>query len=442
MATVTNVPNNGGLVLKLNGLVVSGYSYNGSQLSYNAVLVQGNNTFEVSASNADGSDSKNVIVNYKPKPVSIPPVVSLINPSSQLNATDNLLYNFKLSVLNVASSSDIEVLFNGTPQTNFTFNVTTKELVFQSNLIVGNNTLLVKGTNMFGSDSKQVDVTYTPHAEIKHPPLVTFISPATTTNVQDANYHFEATVSNVPTATGLVVTFNGNTVNNYTYNGSGFTYDAALNVGTNALQISATNSDGASSKTAIVNYRQKTVTVAAKPPVVTIVQPTGTPTVNTPAYNFQFTVTNATQGQVEVLLNGNAITSFNFTNGNGNFTNRLVEGTNTLTVKAVTPGGSSTKTGTVYYDPNSQGSGENSDQSKAHTICHHDPDPNVPPKTIDIQQSEWNMHQAHGDTMGQCPVQEGIQVTPRHISTEHKAVEGQQPDTLKATPTNTPRRPR
>lgn len=439
MATVSNVPGNGGLVVKFNGLAVTGYSYNGAQLSYNAVLVQGNNTFEVSATNADGSDSKNVIVNFKPKTVPVPPVVNYINPSSQLNATDNLLYNFKLSVLNVASSSDIEVLFNGAVQTNFTFNSATKELDFQSNLIVGNNTLIVKGTNVFGSDSKQVDVTYTPHAEIKHPPLVTFISPASMVNVQDANYHFEASVTNVPTAGGLVVTFNGNVVSNYTYDGASFGYDASLNTGTNALQITATNSDGSNSKTAIVNYRQKTI--AVKPvPVVTIVQPVGTPTVTTASYDFQFTVTNTVQNQLQVSLNGTAVTSYTFASGQGGFTSTLTPGNNVLAVKAVTPAGSDTKTETVFYYNRQGAASENN--AKFYVICHHDADPNVAPQTINIPYNEWPEHQAHGDTMDACPSTQNIQVTPRHIPTEHKANEGQQPDTLKAAPTNTPRRPR
>lgn len=433
-ATVANVPNNSGLVVKLNGVVVSGYSYDGFNLTYNAVLVQGNNTFEVGASNADGADSKNVIVNFRPKVVPVPPVVSLINPSSQINATDNQLYNFKLSVLNVAASSDIEVLFNGVQVTNFTFDPASKDVDFQANLIVGNNTLVVKGTNVFGSDSKQVNVTYTPHAEIKHPPLVTFVNPVSLANVQDASYSFVAKVANVPTAAGLVVTFNGNMVSNYTYDGANLTYDASLNIGSNTLKIAASNSDGNDSKIVVVNYRQKTI--VAKPPVVTIVQPTGTPTVTTNSYNFQFTVANAVQSQLQVTLNGEAVTSYTFASGQGGFTSSLASGDNVLLVKAVTPAGTDTKTETIVYSRQGTASESN---SKFYTICHHPTESNGAPQTITIPYNAWDAHQAHGDTMGECPAAETIQVTPRSV--QPVKTEEQQ-DTLKATPTNTPRRPR
>lgn len=435
-ATVSNVPNTAGLVVKLNGVAVSGYTYDGFNVNYSAALVQGNNTFEVSASNADGADSKNVIVNYKPKPVPVPPVVNLINPSSQLNASTNQLYNFKLSVLNVASSSDIEVLFNGAPQTNFSYNAATKEVAFQTNLIQGNNTLVVKGTNVYGSDSKQVNVNYTPPQRIKTPPLVTFINPASAITVQIPNYNFTATVDNVLSTSGLVVTYNGNVITNYTYDGANLSYAAVLLVGNNTLQISATNNDGTDTKQASVEYKRKAAPV--RPPQVTILQPTGTPTMTTNSYDFKFNVTNATQSQLQVVLNGEAITSYTFASGQGGFTAVLASGNNILSVKATTPGGTDEKTETVYFNRNASASESN---AKFYVICHHDADPNVAPQTITIPYTEWDTHRAHGDTMDACPSVQNIQVTPRQLQPGGNKTEEQQ-DTLKAKPTNTPRRPR
>jgi hypothetical protein len=68
-----------------------------------------------------------------------------------------LKYFYKLSVVNVSNQSDIELLFNGIVQTNFSYDATTKELFYQGFLVSGLNTLVVKATNQFGTDSKTIN---------------------------------------------------------------------------------------------------------------------------------------------------------------------------------------------------------------------------------------------------------------------------------------------
>jgi len=71
------------------------------------------------------------VVNYLPKVKPVLPIVNLVIPTSTLNATDVLNYNYKLSILNVQSKSDIEVVFNGLSQQNFTYDLQNKELFFR-----------------------------------------------------------------------------------------------------------------------------------------------------------------------------------------------------------------------------------------------------------------------------------------------------------------------
>lgn len=177
-ANVTNIAAKSQLVVKLNGAVVTNFVLANSVIICNAALVNGNNIFEVTATNNDGSDTKTAIVVYKPKVLSIPPVVNLVNPQFEMNASDDAFYVFKLSVLNVNTKSDIELLFNGVSQSNFTYDATTKEVVFQTNLVTGDNTVSVKGTNQFGTDSKTIHVNYTPHVALQLPPIITFVNPA------------------------------------------------------------------------------------------------------------------------------------------------------------------------------------------------------------------------------------------------------------------------
>ena len=394
-ATLTNIPTNNGIAVKFNGNVVTNFTYDGFNLNYPATLVSGNNTIEIVANNNDGSDLKTASVNYKAKVVGVPPIVNLINPSMPDNATDNSNIVMKLSVINVTSGNDIGVMFNNVPFTNFTYDVNTKEVNFSNSLISGNNTIVVKGTNAFGTDSKQINITYTPKVEVKLPPVINFIRPnSSSSNIQAPNYLFRATITNVSTTAGLVVKLNGNVVTNFTYDGLTLSCNQPMNIGNNTFEITANNNDGTDTKNVSVNYTPK-----PKPPVVTILNPVNTPTVTTGAYDFQFKVMNATQSQIEVLLNGNAITQYNFVNNTGTFTAELKEDENSLSVKATNNDGTITKTENIIYNRSRFGNVETTTM----VICHTPPGNSGASETITIPLNAWPAHQAHGDVAGACP---------------------------------------
>jgi hypothetical protein len=459
-ATVANMPTNVGIVVKYNGVVVTNYSYDGFNVTFNATLVQGNNTFEVTATNVDGTDSKSANVNYKIKAAPVFPIVNLINPASPTNSSNAANYNFKLSVLNVNSNADIEVTFNGVVQNNFTYDVNTKELVFLTTLMVGNNTLIVKGTNQFGNDSKQVTVVYTPKIKLKNPPLITISAPVSGNgSSQTTNYNYQATVANVESASSITAKYNGMVITNFTFDGLNFGYNAILNIGANTLEITATNQDGNDVKTAIVTYKPKAI---PKPPVVTILSPTGTPTVAAQQYSFSFKATNVTQNQVQVFLNGVAITPFTFANTAGSFVANLVSGNNTLVVKATNADGTDSKTESIYFKESATTSDTTTPTTVGTTtaavitgtnntnqtvvVCHKVPGADPVTRTIPINM--LSLHLGHGDTQGACPVKADSvivnPVKPRTIqlnNNNNNSIE--MPDsTQKPTPANTPRRPR
>lgn len=458
-ATVANMPTNAGLVLKYNGVVITNYNYDGFNVSYNATLIQGNNIFEVNATNNDGTDSKSGNVNYKIKVAPVFPTVNLINPASLTNSSNTANYNFKLSVLNVNSKADIEVVFNGVVQNNFTYDVNTKELVFSPTLMIGNNTLIVKGTNQFGNDSKQISVAYTAKIKLKTPPFITISTPVNGNGSSQTNtYNFAATIDHVPSATGITVKYNGVVVTNFTYDGSNFGYSAILNTGANSLEITATNQDGNDVKTGIVTYKPKAL---PKPPIVTILQPTATPTVGTVPYNFSFKATNVTQNQIQVFLNNNAITQFNFAGSMGSFVANLVKGDNTILVKATNFDGTDSKTEILYLkEPpppidttRNAGSSTTTNTTttnngnRTEVICHKSTNGAFVTMTIPV--NLLPLHLSHGDTKGACPViTDTLQVTSPagNMSTppdkSNNTQGGTQDSTQKKQPVITPRRPR
>ncbi len=401
-ANITNVPTSSGLIVKYNGSVITSYLYNGSSLTYSATLNSGNNVLEITANNDTGNDIKSAIVNYLPKVNPTPPIVSFINPAIAINSTTNLLYNFKLSVLNVNTQNDIEVTFNGAVVTNFTFDLSSKIVDFTTNLEIGNNTLLVKGTNIFGVDFKTVNVTYTPHIDIKLPPIITFINPSISpSSSATQNYNYKATIGNMITNSGITVKHNGNVITNYNYDGFNLDFITTLNTGSNSLEITAINSDGNDVKTATVNYSPR---VVSRPPSVSIIYPINTPTVASSSCIFNFSVTNVSKNQISVLLNGNSISSFSFTGNIGSFTENLITGNNAITVSATNTDGTDSKTEQIYYETpaETQTSTINPLGHSEITVCHTPPGNNQIHQTITIPLSAWPAHQAHGDIQGAC----------------------------------------
>jgi len=425
-ANVTNISSKSQLVVKLNGALVSNFILTNGLVICNTTLVNGNNIFEITATNNDGSDAKTSIVVYKPKGISIPPVVSLINPQFEMNASDDAFYVFKLSVLNVNGKSDIELLFNGVAQSNFTYDINTKEVVFETTLVSGDNTVSVKGTNQIGSDSKTIHVNYTPHVALLLPPFVTFINPASSGTIsQNVNYVYKASITNMPNTSGLQVKYNSNVISNYSYDGSNLSFPANLNIGPNTLEIKTTNNDGSDIKSGTVIYRPK---IVAKPPVLTIIQPVGTPTVSTRLYDFQFKALNVTQNQIEIKLNGDLVTQFTFANSMGSFNGNIERGINSIVIKATNQDGSVTKSETIVLSedlgsPTSSvtptdttgSSGASSTGQKTTVICHGASDPNATPQTMTVPMTQLFMHLGHGDTKGECPAVKvnPIKVNPR-----------------------------
>ena len=470
-AQVLNVTAQNQISVYFNGTPTP-FTYNATtkQIVFTANLNVGSNAVSITANNGVGEDSKSTtIICRETKVAGNPPVVNLINPATQINTTDNQSYNFKLGVLNVATKSDIQVIFNGVSQSNFTYDINTKELAFVTSLVVGNNTLNVNGTNQFGSDNKQIAIEFTPRIKLKAPPVISFIAPANGSGSSASNnYNYVATISNVENVSTVKAKFNGLTITNFTFDGFNFSYSAILNTGANNLEISATNSDGSNSQTAIVTYKPK----VPKPPVVTILHPAGAAVANTIPYNFSFMVLNATKNQIQVFVNGVQVTQFAFINSIGSFTGNLATDLNTILVKVTNQDGTDSKTGTVFLrdqitptdTSKNAGTGSPSqDNSRPEIMCHTAA--GASPKTIEVPLAMVAMHLAHGDTKGACPVKANpIIVNPVNTNTinsgrgdgnravgtntinsgrgdGNRAVEAIK-DTTKAKPITTPRQPR
>jgi hypothetical protein len=82
-STVLNVTQQNQITVQLNGQNIT-FVFNPTthQVNGNLTLIQGANTLQVSATNADGSDSKQTVLIYQPAPVVLLPVVTFVQPQA------------------------------------------------------------------------------------------------------------------------------------------------------------------------------------------------------------------------------------------------------------------------------------------------------------------------------------------------------------------------
>ena len=115
--------------------------------------------FKVTASNNNGSDSKNTTVIYRP--VTSPqadPVITLVNPSGTTMSTTTSAIVVTANIANINSASDVRVRLNGTAITTFTF--ANGLLTVNANMVNGTNTLELRAINSIGYANKTITVTY------------------------------------------------------------------------------------------------------------------------------------------------------------------------------------------------------------------------------------------------------------------------------------------
>jgi large repetitive protein len=336
-----------------NGTVNQNYTFNlnTKQFSSNVVLQPGQNIFQLIGTNSAGSDQKTVVINYDiPSPK--PPIVSIINPATQPYITNNELHNLVATVLNVNSASQVSMKLNGVNFTNFTFNVNTSTLTASIPLLVGSNTIQVKGTNSDGTDMKQTVIVYEKPVTIL-PPVVEFVNPGVNpyeSNVQ--NLGIIASVLNVDNANQINVNLNGQNITNFNYNSitKMLSFPANLNLGVNTVIVSATNAAGTDAKTQTIIY----VDPATKlPPVVTYLDPLMNPmTVYAAGYDVTAKVKHVSGSQdIALTINGISTTNFNFNAASEimTFTTGLNVGANIIEITATNPYGQDVESTTIVY---------------------------------------------------------------------------------------------
>jgi hypothetical protein len=395
-ATVNGV-NSAGITTTVNGVAASGATYNQSSGAYaiRVTLLQGANQIVISATNNCGTVTETLLVNYVP---CVAPSVSIATPPNNAQLTNSTMA-LNAVVLNAESANNVQLLLNGAAVAGASFNVVTGSYQHVLNLQEGTNTIKLIVTTSCGTDSKSITVNYTAPCDL---PTINLVSPQTSPFTSDeGSVYIQATVTGV-TAAGITTTVNGVVTGGATYNQNTGAYAIRVTAiqATNQVLITATNACGTVSETLVINY------TPCLEPTVTIFEPVNNFQTTNAIVSFQATVENATAlNQMTFVVNGSIVGGGSYNPVTKQYTNQanLQAGANTLMLKVITDCGSDTKSVSITRN-------EIVDdipvQEEMITICHRPPGNPNNMQQLTIPLSAWPAHQAHGDILGPCPVQE------------------------------------
>lgn len=360
-ANVKNVASKSEIAISYNGISTSNFSYdaNTHNLTFPVLLNNGSNSFIVTATNSSGSISASANVFFNETVVNVipSPIVSIAYPGQNPFSTNQGAITITGSVQNVTSKNQIQISVNGSSNSNFTFNPTSKTFSLNTSLIQGANTFLISASNQSGNDSKSITVIFKQDISNYSTPLpiITISSPNTNPyNCSVNTMAISASIQNITSPGQIAITINNSPVpaSKYNYNlvSKQLTFNADLIQGANSIIISATNVSGADSKTQTIIY---TPVVAMPKPIITITSPTTNPfSTNQNNATVKASVQNInSKNDISIIVNGISTPNFSYNSVTKtlSISTNLILGSNAFMITATNQSGNDSKNLTILY---------------------------------------------------------------------------------------------
>jgi large repetitive protein len=213
--TILNVLNAQSISVTRNGTSIN-FVYNDvtDEFALTTKLFEGNNNFIVTATNSCGSESYNISVNFQKPVVPTPPVVDINQPEASPFNTQEQTMTVVAEVLNVTSSSQIQVTVNGS-SVQFNFNPSTNLVTWNQTWIVGQNIIVVSAQNNDGAASDSKIVVYSQPVVVIRPEVV-FTNPLETVYSTDQpNFTFTGYITNLTSVSQASAKLNGQSWSNF-----------------------------------------------------------------------------------------------------------------------------------------------------------------------------------------------------------------------------------
>ncbi len=352
-AAIQNVSNKSDISLKLNGQSQSNFTFTAASgdLSLPLTLEAGANVVVVSARNSAGSDEKSVRINYAAPQL---PIVEITAPKDDATVTTPTV-TLKATIRYVSDKKDVTVTINGKSTAAFTLNEENLSAPV-TGLKKGSNRVEVTVRNSDGSATDFVLITYEPGMTPKPKPEVRFVQPAKAGSISRvATADLVAEVKNVTSKSDVVLKVNKAEIRDFGFDAVTGQLQTKINltVGTNTIEIEASNTAGSASATTTILLNGSG---SVQPPVVTIAS-VSQPTINPLNPNAARSTIIArieyvsSKDQITFSINGRRISDFSFNERTGSFdcTFELERGENSLKLRAETPNGADEETRTINF---------------------------------------------------------------------------------------------
>ncbi|MCP4313626.1 MAG: hypothetical protein GY790_20425, partial [Bacteroidetes bacterium] len=188
-ARLQNVGMRDNIHLMINGTFLTDFQFSPTSglLTASLNLEPGSHNILLVGMNECGSnrDSRTVVIKA---PCQLPSVKMNISEVSAENMTHRLNASFQ----NVSSKSNVALMVDGTPQTNFRFNLANGRVSANFNLDPGSHTIVINANNECGSDSESKTITI---SEPCIPPSVSFA--ISEVNTARASHRLRGRIQNV-----------------------------------------------------------------------------------------------------------------------------------------------------------------------------------------------------------------------------------------------------
>ncbi|MBI1837839.1 MAG: hypothetical protein HYR91_11310 [Flavobacteriia bacterium] len=311
IASVLNVETQQNIQVNVNGSILSNFSYNNVTkiVTFTMNLLEGNNNVTISGSNNAGQASDSRVIIYKKDVIAPPPFVTFVNPAAAGSTVNIPSFQMKATVSNVSTINQIELKKDGQiiNQTLYSFNATTKEVVFNTNLNPGNNQFEVKGTNTVGTHNATSSINYVTVTPPCDKPNLTINNPnSSTIEVNQNTFTLNGTATHITQTNQIKIIVNGIEQASGIYNISTgiFTKEINLVQNLNTIEIKVTNTCGTVSQTRIIKYTP--IVAPCNNPIIQPLSPnTMRYTTENSTLNISASVVNViNHDQIQVKVNG------------------------------------------------------------------------------------------------------------------------------------------
>ncbi len=348
-ASIKNIRDKNHIILTLNGIKYFGFTFKNNVVTANLKLKEGQNTIFIKASNQDGSDEDQKVINFH-VPIT-PPTVQITTPKNA-TSTDQSKSTLKATVKNVINQKDIKLLVNGLSKSyTFSNNVLSADILLKK----GKNTITVKASNKGGSDEATVLVTYSPPLPR---PTVEFITPKKAgSSVEKNNVTIGAIVKNVNNKKDISIKVNGKLIKAFNYDSRTKKVTASITLidGENSLFIEASNASGTTSANSSLKFVKPVIQALNLPRVriISVSEPTIDPFDPDRAKSTIIAKMEhiSEKSQITFTVNGNANSNFSFDSKTKAFqsTINLTKGKTRIKVKVVNTNGSHEASRTITF---------------------------------------------------------------------------------------------